>query len=183
MTEEETARVFLGALMVLGMQIIMVSLLIVDMCGSEKFALRPPTDFLIVIPRLLSSIMMHLIVEPDIRNGIALMKYTVNHPSMFKGARTSGDQTSINTLACVPGFFLGFVQTSMAIITEYMVIIYLSSLSDLMAIIMKFAAMTFIVSVDNMYANALFENKMKEAAGKHLRIHFKSHMNHLDLQS
>ena len=64
-----------------------------------------------------------------------------------------------------------------------MVIIYLSSLSDLMAIIMKFAAMTFIVSVDNMYANALFENKMKEAAGKHLRIYYKSHMNHLDLQS
>jgi len=68
----------------------------------------------------------------------------------------------------------------MAIITEYMVIIYLSSLPDLMGIIMKFAAMTFIVSVDNMYANALFENKMKEAAGKHLRILFKSYMNHQD---
>jgi len=85
----------------------MVSLLIVDMTASEKFALKPPSDFLIVIPRLLSSIMMHLIVEPDIRNGIALMKYTVNHPAMFKGARPSKDQTSINTLACVPAFFLG----------------------------------------------------------------------------
>lgn len=42
---------------------------------------------------------------------------------------------------------------------------------------MKFAAMTFIVSVDNMYANALFENKMKDAAGKHLRIFFKNYMN------
>ena len=67
----------------------------------------------------------------------------------------------MNSTACLPGFFLGFVQTSMAIVTEYMVIIYLSSLNDLMSIIMKFAAMTFIVSVDNMYANALFENKMK----------------------
>merc|ERR1719265_1308481 len=106
---------------------------------------------------------MHLIVEPDIRNGIALMKYSVNHPWMFKGARTSRDSMDINPSACVPGFFLGLVQTSMGVVTEYMVIVYLSSLSYLMAIIMKFAAMTFIVSVDNMYANAIFENKMKEA--------------------
>lgn len=51
-----------------------------------------------------------------------------------------------------------------------------------MSIIMKFAAMTFIVSVDNMYANALFENKMKAAAGKLLRIYYKSHMDPPDLQ-
>jgi len=57
--------------------------------SGNQFSLKPPNDFLIVIPRLLSSIMMHLIVEPDIRNGIALMKYSVNHPWMFKGARTS----------------------------------------------------------------------------------------------
>ena len=63
-----------------------------DMYGSDKFELKPPSDFLIVIPRLLSSIMMHLIVEPDIRNGIALMKYSVNHPWMFKGAKTSAEQ-------------------------------------------------------------------------------------------
>ena len=89
MTDEETSRIFLGALMVVGMQSTMVSLLILDMYQSDKFDLVPPENFLIVIPRLLSSVMMHLIVEPDIRNGIALMKYSVNHPWMFKGARTS----------------------------------------------------------------------------------------------
>jgi hypothetical protein len=42
-----------------------------------------PNSYLILIPRLLSSFMMHLQVEADIRNGLALMKYAVNHPFMF----------------------------------------------------------------------------------------------------
>ena len=36
--------------------------------------------------------MMHLNVEPDIRNGLRLMKYAVNHPSNFKHFRTKDEQ-------------------------------------------------------------------------------------------
>ena len=86
LTDDETGRIFLGALMVVGMQSMMVSILLYDMWRSDTFKMKPPSTFLIVVPRLVSSIMMHLIVEPDIRNGISLMKYSVNHPGMFKGA-------------------------------------------------------------------------------------------------
>ncbi len=64
----------------------MIFLIISEMC-EDSFRIKNASSFLIVIPRLLSSIMMHLIVEPDIRNGINLMKYAVNHPSRFRGVR------------------------------------------------------------------------------------------------
>jgi hypothetical protein len=173
LTEEETGRMFLGALMVIGIQMCMVGLLINEMLGPH-FSLKPASNFIIIIPRLLSSVMMHLIVEPDIRNGISLMKYCCNQPHMFKGSRT--DDGKLNTFAVASPFFLGFMQTFMGIIIEYMVIIFLSSLDDLMSICMKFAAMTFVINVDNMYANALFENKMKTVPGKKLYISFHNNM-------
>ena len=162
--------------MVIGMQSLMVSLLIYDMIQNKAFVMKPPPTYLIVVPRLLSSVMMHLIVEPDIRNGIKLMKYCVNHPGMFKGANESRERVLENPTAVLPAFFLGFVQAIMGIITEYMVLFYLSTLTYLFDIIMKFAALTFVVSVDNLYANALFENKMKLSAGKKLIVAFKRHM-------
>ena len=85
----------------------------------------------------------------------------------------------MNTTAIIPAFFLGFVQATVGIVTEYMVLVYLSTLTYLFDIIMKFAALTFIVSVDNIYANALFENKMKDSAGKKLIISFKRYMKFL----
>jgi len=51
--------------------------------------------------------MMHLIVEPDIRNGISLMKYAVNHPSRFKGVRSENGK-SLNIMKFIPPFALGF---------------------------------------------------------------------------
>lgn len=47
---------------------------------NKSFKILPATEFSVVIPRLLSSMMMHINVEADIRNGLNLMKYAVNHP-------------------------------------------------------------------------------------------------------
>ena len=63
-----------------------------------------------------------------------------------------------------------------AIIVEFCVIIYLSSLTNLMDIIMKFVSMAAITRFDDMYAAALFENPMKKAAGQKLKFEFKRYM-------
>ena len=42
-----------------------------------------PRCYSILIPRMLSSFMMHLQVESDISNGLSIMKYAVNHPWLF----------------------------------------------------------------------------------------------------
>ena len=54
--------------------------------------------------------------------------------------------------------------------------IFLSSLTNLMSIIMKFAAMAAVINFDNIYATSLFENKMKACAGKKLKTEFKRYM-------
>lgn len=40
-------------------------------------------DFLIMIPRFISSLIMHMVVMPDGRQGIRLMKFAYKHPDYF----------------------------------------------------------------------------------------------------
>jgi len=55
------------------------------MLTPALFEIIAANSFLIIVPRFLSALMMHLNVEPDIRNGVKLMKYAVNNPQAFKG--------------------------------------------------------------------------------------------------
>ena len=66
--------------MVICVQSTMIFLIIHEMEDPENFHIVAANDFLIIIPRFLSAIMMHLNVEPDIRNGLKMMKYAVNNP-------------------------------------------------------------------------------------------------------
>ena len=79
MNPREISSLYLGALLVICFQSTLVFLLFNFMNSSEFCILRGHT-ILIVLPRFLSSLMMHINVETDIRAGIGLMKYAINHP-------------------------------------------------------------------------------------------------------
>ena len=117
---------------------------------------------------------MHLMVEPDISNGIRIMKYTVNHPLKFRNAKNSDGK--LNYGAIIPPFFLGFAQTFVAFNVEVVVIMYLASLGSLMDIVIKFIALSAIARFDDIYASSLRDSKIKSASGKKLQIDFKRHM-------
>lgn len=70
-------------------------------------------------------------------------------------------------------FLLGFFQSTVSIVVEVMVIVYLASLNNLMDIIMKFVSMAAIIKFDDMYAASLFESKVQQASGKKLKSHFR----------
>ena len=74
-------------MIVAAVQIVTIILIIEFFYNEEALQLTPAKNFVVIIPRLMSSIMMHLNVEPDIRNGLNLMKYVVNHPQMFSSFR------------------------------------------------------------------------------------------------
>lgn len=63
----------------------MIGLIITFEMTSEDFHIIPSNSFLIIVARFMSSMMMHLNVEPEIRAGLMLAKYVVNHPNRFKG--------------------------------------------------------------------------------------------------
>lgn len=54
------------------------------MATDEEFVFKHPYSVWVIISRLLMATMMHFTVESDIRNGINMMKYAVNHPHKFK---------------------------------------------------------------------------------------------------
>jgi len=87
MTQNEAADVYQCAMIVAAVQIVTIILIIEFFYNEEALQLTPAKNFVVIIPRLMSSIMMHLNVEPDIRNGLNLMKYVVNHPQMFSSFR------------------------------------------------------------------------------------------------
>ena len=133
-----------------------------------------------VIPRVTSSIMMHLICEPDIRDGINIMKYVLNHPYKFRVIRTDGnvdpeDKFKYRGLSrrVFAAFLLGFCQASIGIIAEVLVILFLSTQSSLLDIIRKFVSMSIIVKFDNLYAAALSEHSIVKAKGKKLKVFYK----------
>lgn len=140
-----------------------------------SFVLEPANEYLIVIPRLIACFFMHLEVEPDLRNGVSIMKYVVNHPSMIRNAKRE-DTKEIDIWKVAPAFFLGFAQAVVAIFVEYMIIFYLSSFQSFMDIIMEFTSLSIIISFDDLYASSLVENKMHQAVGKKLRTKFRRSM-------
>lgn len=147
--------------------------------GSDNTGvhLLPAETYYVVIPRLVSSIMMHLNVEPDIRQGIELMKYAINHPWKFRTikknyAKETADQidyTGVKRRAFC-AFLLGFNQATIAIVAELLVIFFLNSLSSLLLIIMKYVSFAAVVKFDDMYAAALSNHAITSTANCKLFI-------------
>jgi len=54
--------------------------------------------------------------------------------------------------------------------------IYLSSLTNLMDIVKKYAAFACIINFDNLYGASLLESKIKQVAGKKVTTEFKRYM-------
>lgn len=107
MNDIEVSDMYMGAIILVCVQFTMVSLIINIEANDESFKIIPATSYLIIIPRFISAIMMHLTVEPDIRSGISLMKYSVNNPHCFKGV-TKPDG-SHNYSKVIAPFMLGFL--------------------------------------------------------------------------
>ena len=47
---------------------------------NNGFVFYTPKDTMLICVRYIASLMMHLNVEKDVRNGLSMMKYAVNHP-------------------------------------------------------------------------------------------------------
>lgn len=151
------------------------------MATNPSFSIVPAEKFVLLIPRFLSSIMMHLNVDDEIKTGLRLMKWAVNHPSKFKNFEheDKDGNTVYSTRRVFFAFFLALMQTLIGIVIEVEIIVYLASLSNLLDIIMRFVSMAAIRNFDNIYAAALHEEKLSAVAGKHLPIEYKRYMGRL----
>lgn len=67
---DERENLYYSAIIVVLMQFTTIYLILVFFSSGSGLNIVPALKYEVVIPRLTSSIMMHLIVEPDIRDGI-----------------------------------------------------------------------------------------------------------------
>lgn len=95
--------------------------------------------------------MMHINVEKDVRNGLSMMKYSVNHFHNF------------NNVAV--GFTIAFLLTITSMAIEITVLLVLTSLKSLLEVIMKYVSLAAIANIPRFYFNSLWEHKLLNTAG------------------
>ena len=118
---------------------------------NSGFNIRPASGLDMMVARFMASMMMHINVEKDVRNGIAMMKYACNHHDQFTNV--------------YPSFMIGFLMMSCSFIVEINVMIILSSLPDILGVIMKYVSLAAIANIPRFYYNSLVEHKALSFGG------------------
>ena len=100
---------------------------------------------------------MHINVEKDVRNGLNMMKYACNHHESFTNV--------------YPSFVIGFLLMTISFIVEVNVMLILSSLPDILGVIMKYVSLAAIANIPRFYYNSLVEHKALSFGGLKIPIH------------
>jgi len=118
-----------------------------------------------VVARFIGSFMMHLNVEPDVRLGIDMMKFAVNHHQKFNSV--------------YPAFFIGWLYTVIAIIVEFNVMLILTTIPNVLNVIIKYVSLAAIANIPRFYYASLVEHKLLKCGGKQVRISSYRHQKNL----
>ena len=111
---------------------------VLDYASNNKgFTIEPPKDKLILIARFVASMFMHIAVEKDVRSGLNMMKYSVNHYDHF-----------LNPFAA---FLFGFLFFAISYFVEINVMIVLTSMPDVMGVVMKYVSLAAISKIPMFY--------------------------------
>lgn len=140
LTERDWNGAYHGACFVFAIQVLMI-LFVFSVILSSGFHVVFPNNVYTLGARFVCTILMHLQVESDTRQGINMMKYSVNHWGNFRNPKIA--------------FSIGFMQMFGGIATEICCMIYLASITDTINTVIKFIALGNIAKVDDFYAGAL----------------------------
>ena len=140
LSPSDVHQAYSNALMVFGIQCLMVSFVISVMLQSSFQIILPPTAA-IMGTRFVCSILMHLQVESDMRQGLRMMKLVTNQREDFSNPNAA--------------FFVAFMQSFGGIAAEIGCMMFLGSLTSPIETIIRFIALASIAKVDDFYASAL----------------------------
>lgn len=131
---------FHSAVFVFMIQSLMV-VFVVSVIMGPGFKICFPNNVYSLGARFVCSILMHLQVEADLRQGIFMMKYVSNHPKDFNNPWVA--------------FIIGLMQSMGGLAAEFLCLMYLTNITNTMDTVIKFMALASIAKVDDMYAGAL----------------------------
>ena len=93
------------------------------------------------------------------------MKYAVNHRDNF--------------VSVYPAFLMGFLLTAISFTVEINVMLILTSMGDVLGVIVKYVSLAAIVHIPRFYFGSLRDYKMSRCAGMKLKITNYRHNNPL----
>lgn len=129
-----------AAMFVFGFQLLMI-FFIGTIIASDGFVIVLPSTVSVMGARFICTILMHLQVEGDMRQGLRMMKYVSNQPFDFSNPGAA--------------FFVALMQTLGGLAAEIACILFLCSIDKAIDVIIKFVALASIAKVDDFYAAAL----------------------------
>ena len=136
----EVHNAFHAAMFVFGIQCLMI-FFIGTMIFSADFMIVLPSTLSVMGARFICTILMHLQVEGDMRQGLRMMKFVTNHPKDFSNPGSA--------------FFVALMQCFGGLFAEIACILFLGSIDKAIDVIIKFVALASIAKVDDFYASAL----------------------------
>ena len=113
--------------------------------SNPKFIIKAATSLDLMCGRFVASMLMHINVESEVRHGLTMMKYIINH--------------SDNFIAIGPPFMMGLFHFIIAMAVEFNVMLILTSTEDLLNVVMKFVSLTVFIKIPNMYASSLVNHR------------------------
>ena len=109
-----------------------------------------------MVARFLGSLLMHMNVEKEITAGLKMMKYACNHHDRF---------TNI-----YPPFMIAWASVCINLCVEANVMIILSTMPNVMNVIMKYVSLAAIANIPKFYYNSMLEHKMLNCNKKGIQI-------------
>lgn len=137
---EEVHNAYHAAMFVFGIQILMIYFVGTIVFG-DSFMITIPPSTSVMGARFICTILMHLQVEGDMRQGLKMMKFVTNQPQDFSNPGAA--------------FFVAFMQIIGGLFAEIACILYLGNINKAIDVIIKFVALASIAKVDDFYASAL----------------------------
>ena len=121
-----------------------MAMLVLDlkyMFFNEDYEEHPPHTWEVLAIRFLAAMFMHVIVEADIKHGLELMKYAINHRKRFTNVYAA--------------FMFGFLQCSLNITLEINTIICLYSYRSVVKILTRYTSLQRIGNLPRYYYDSL----------------------------
>ena len=166
---EDVHNSYHAAMFVFGFQLLMI-LFIGTIIAGDGFQIVLPSNVSVLGARFICTILMHLQVEGDMRQGLRMMKYVTNHPFDFANPGSA--------------FFVALMQTTGGLAAEIACILFLGSIDKAIDVIIKFVALASIAKVDDIYAAALPAdgNKIKKPTKPLvIRVHMRDWEAHAEM--
>lgn len=111
---------------------------------EEGYLITPSDSFFMMVARFIASLMMHINVEKDVKMGITLMKYAVNHYKSFSNPYMP--------------FTVGILSTIISIIIEVNVMVILSGLPDVLGVVVRYVSLASIARIPGIYFTSLTDS-------------------------